>query len=728
MKPLLTLIAISIALSVSAQQPMCATGERTDEIVAYLKDRADHERHDRAHVDSSTLSLHDGTFVMSGASGVLMDAHYDDLGGSTIEFQPVDATHYTLRHVAFSYIDPQSAPLRDFSIPGAHYVAFKPQSTSLMLFGQSVSTLYLSEFNAIHLKVPDDVTTEQIDAIHAFAQRDAIISPLLITTARPSRLAWPTLYAEEHDGSVIVTWRSEKGDIFGYDVQARLFSDGRIDFTYRSARAMRWGTPIISAGSPNSLRTTPIAAQGDPANDISTPSNTALKPMVDIVNTDISRVNDSDILRVQLKMAATIDRTKLASSEFLRYIIVFGQTGSAFFDVKADGSTQTAPIGTGFIVNDNTATYAGDTVTFYVSQSSLPVATGSVAFQALTRVGSSTTYDIAHLTPTLSPAPNTFARDLSATSDGTSLELPISEPFTLGALNPGQAWALVKAQYPASDADIDALAVYQTFYTDLIFYAGAYSASGNPQVDGIAMPSTTYGSAIARRANVMHMNTLGYGWNATDDNSGHVIMHEFGHRWLYFVRIKDATSNTSSALNPVSAHPAEYIDTPAAFRVHNDYDASVMGGGVFTPNSDGSFHVRAANYGYSWTDLYLMGFADASEVPPWFYVANSSPALGPEYYPPDNINVTGLRTDVNVQQIIDALGPRKPAMADSPKKFHVLFALVTDDGVDATPDDLAAVKKIRDLFETNFNIATGGRAEVRTDFAPPQSKRHGASH
>ena len=224
----------------------------------------------------------------------------------------------------------------------------------------------------------------------------------------------------------------------------------------------------------------------------------------------------------------------------------------------------------------------------------------------------------------------------------------------------------------------------------------------------------------------MHMNTLGYGWNATDQLSSHVIMHEFGHRWLYFLRIKEGDAITSS-LNPVSAHPAQYIDTPAAFQVFNGDDASVMGGGVFTPNSDGTFHVRAANFGYSWTDLYLMGFASPTEVTPWFYIANSSPALGPEYYPPDNINVSGARTDVSVQQIIDALGPRKPSMENSPKSFRVLFVLVTDDGVDATPDQLASVKNVRQLFEKNFKIATGGRAEVHTDYSPIAHRR-GVGH
>src|SRR6185369_15915826 len=168
----------------------------------------------------------------------------------------------------------------------------------------------------------------------------------------------------------------------------------------------------------------------------------------------------------------------------------------------------------------------------------------------------------------LAPPQRIITQDLSAIDDGTSLELPIAEPFTLPVLNPSTVWTILKSRYPVSDNDIDAIAVYQSFYTDIIFYAGAYSASGNPQVDGIATASTTYGSSAAKRTNVMHLNTLGYGWNSTDELSSHVIMHEFGHRWLYFIRIKEGDSVTS-VLNPVSAHPAQYISTPAAFPVYN---------------------------------------------------------------------------------------------------------------------------------------------------------------
>jgi hypothetical protein len=93
---------------------------------------------------------------------------------------------------------------------------------------------------------------------------------------------------------------------------------------------------------------------------------------------------------------------------------------------------------------------------------------------------------------------------------------------------------------------------------------------------------------------------------------------------------------------------------------------------------------------------------------------------------PRVLPVSGQEHDVTFDQLVAALGPRKPAMADSPKSFRVLFALVTDDGT-ATAEELASVHNIRNLFEANFKTATGGRAEVRTDYATVP-RRRGVSH
>ena len=118
-----------------------------------------------------------------------------------------------------------------------------------------------------------------------------------------------------------------------------------------------------------------------------------------------------------------------------------------------------------------------------------------------------------------------------------------------------------------------------------------------------------------------------------------------------------------------------------------------------------------------------MGLAAAEEVASWFYVANTAPRLGPEYYPPDRIAVQGDRRNVTIDQVIAALGPRRPSSAESPRRFRVLFVLVTDDDADANADAVARMTHSRRVFERDFRLATGGRAEVITEFGSSIRRR-----
>ncbi|HET8774327.1 MAG TPA: hypothetical protein VFP80_11065, partial [Thermoanaerobaculia bacterium] len=209
-------------------------------------------------------------------------------------------------------------------------------------------------------------------------------------------------------------------------------------------------------------------------------------------------------------------------------------------------------------------------------------------------------------------------------------------------------------------------------------------------------------------------------YSSVEERAGHVMLHEFGHRWLYnFPILEDG--DESYALNPVSSHPAAYVHTPAAFPVHGVNEASVMGGAYFSPQSDGSYRAHVANYGYSWTDLYLMGLAAPEEVPPWFYLAGT--ALPREYWPEEGAIANGEKRDVEVGQIIAANGPRKPSSAISQRQFRVLFVLVTENGVEATEAEVAKLNHWRDLMEHNFTLATGGRGSVVTTFVRPARRR-----
>ena len=216
------------------------------------------------------------------------------------------------------------------------------------------------------------------------------------------------------------------------------------------------------------------------------------------------------------------------------------------------------------------------------------------------------------------------------------------------------------------------------------------------------------------------MNQLTYNYSAAETTASKLLLHEFGHRWLYFFRIAE-NGSADYVLNPVSPHPAAYVHTASAFPVYGEHESSVMGGAYFTPQTDGSYVAHAANMGYSWTDLYLMGLAAPEEVPPWFYLAGTN--LPREYWPTEGAIANGEKREVQLSQIVAVHGARKPSTALSQRQFRVLFILVTEDGVEATDAEVAKLNEWRMLMERNFATATGGRGKLVTTFVRPAKRR-----
>jgi hypothetical protein len=223
------------------------------------------------------------------------------------------------------------------------------------------------------------------------------------------------------------------------------------------------------------------------------------------------------------------------------------------------------------------------------------------------------------------------------------------------------------------------------------------------------------------------MNRIGYRWNADLPRSYHVLSHEFGHRWLYFIDI-DKGSGPSSVLQPLGGHPAQYVHTPAAFEVYGAGDSSTMGGAKFDDRGGGIFSVPPdwGYYGYSWHELYLMGLAAPDEVDDWYYVDNSSPQLGGAYYPQPGITVSGTRRNVSIDDVIRAMGPRSPTVATSRKSFKVVFVLLGVPGTDPSAAAIEGLDEQRAWFERQFRVATGHRADVYTTLSPV--RRRGVRH
>ena len=715
--PAVLLLALALSSTALADEPMCGSSPELD-----LRLRALHERTSKLpllRAAGSGMTVRDGAFYVQADERIAYGGNALDLEGQSLVFEP-RGNGYALDRQSLRYAAPAGEPLVDFEPKSGspwHYVA-RDLPFAFPVFGRTVTRVYLSAFNGIHLDPPVEEGSTQFDALDAAARPIAVLSPLMITNRKPRQLAYPRVWVDDTADRVTITWRSTAGDTFGYDVQAELHRDGRVVFSYASIRNMKWGAPVIAPGISAATARRTLTAADDAAGDVS-PTFGAVGTMLDVRRAELFRVAETDLFGVRMKLGASVDLSKIAEGQTLRYGATIEDV-VAVLDVTRAGWSVGTWFGSRLVPNGAAGRVSGDTIEIYGIQ---PPEWGGYpqslrAFSGTT--APSRNADSVSTVVTFDAPQRRTGNDLSAVAEGGELALPIAEAFVLPVFDPYAVWERLQPAYALSDDDVDAVAMYQTFYNDIIFYAGAYATVGNPKVDGIAPASPWYGPGVRRTTGLLHMNQLTYNYNAAAETASKVILHEFGHRWLYFFSILEGGS-VSRVLNPVSAHPAAYVHTPAAFPVYGEGESSVMGGAVFTQQGDGSYVAHAANMGYSWTDLYLMGLAAQQEVAPWFYLANTT--LPREYWPPEGAVVTGDKREVKLSQLISIHGPRDPSAAVSQRAFKVLFVLVTEPGREPTDAEVAKLNEWRALLERNFSLATGGRGRVETTWVRPARRR-----
>jgi hypothetical protein len=188
-----------------------------------------------------------------------------------------------------------------------------------------------------------------------------------------------------------------------------------------------------------------------------------------------------------------------------------------------------------------------------------------------------------------------------------------------------------------------------------------------------------------------------------------VLAHETGHRWLARLQFSDVNRQISDQLlGRQLAHWSFFMDS----------DGSVMEGNEIEDEGGGVFRTASSTEKYSRVDLYAMGLATAAEVPSWFYVEAPISDHDREDGPSVGVTFNGTRRDVLIQHVIDALGPRVPAAADSPRLHRQAYVFVRRAGAVPGPQDLARLARIREEFGPYFNRATENRMTVRTTLTP----------
>lgn len=184
-----------------------------------------------------------------------------------------------------------------------------------------------------------------------------------------------------------------------------------------------------------------------------------------------------------------------------------------------------------------------------------------------------------------------------------------------------------------------------------------------------------------------------------------ILAHETGHRWLAKLLFRGADRTISDALlGRQRAHWSFFMDS----------DGSVMEGNEIEDQRGGVFRTGSTAERYSRLDLYAMGLATDADVPPWFFIESPISTRTRETAPIAGITINGTRRDVLIQDVIDAMGPRVPSAADSPRVHRQAFVFVRRVGAFQDPQDLTRLGRIRDQWPAFFSRATENRMTVQT--------------
>src|SRR5688572_8646798 len=128
-----------------------------------------------------------------------------------------------------------------------------------------------------------------------------------------------------------------------------------------------------------------------------------------------------------------------------------------------------------------------------------------------------------------------------------------------------------------------------------------------------------------------------------------------------------------------ATHWPQGVSTPSPFPYSRPVEASIMGGSNWKDNGDGTFTLLANGTmnpasGFSYLELYFMGFLPPSEVPDFFVLRNQR-MVGRT--PEGNAIYSGEKVPITIQDVIAHNGPRLPPFDISQKAHNTAMVAVT---------------------------------------------------
>lgn len=667
-----------------------------------------------AELDAGGVRLRDGIWIVDSDDTMLYHDDPADLEGTSLRFTP-NGGGYDVSVEPIQY-DTDLGLHGIVDAPSRIYAIVTLSNFNFPIGGSAYGQLFVGTDLAVRTQTPAGAGIFEWDQYSVpaagadlFQDRVDRLSPLFY--ARSSNQG-RNIFFRDTPEKLLITWMTSldpASETFHVDVQAALYPDGSILYSYRSLKNVDNGSPQVFAG---------IQAWIDGFQQkasVSDPVDAGLAA-ADVVQVTVDEDPASDLIHVRATMAGDIPSS---SADRIFYKLSLSQGGErkyflfTYVDSQGVNSLWNVPESVGGVVREGPTTIDGPSWDVLFSLSELPdLTTGPVEVEVATEQ-LETELDSVTVTPSISGGP-TLARDYTAEAPFSSSR-PIFESFLFPWFIPVAAKDKLFAHTGWDETLVDGVPMYQSFFTDLNLWVpgGAYYTYGNCAAANMGQCDPS----IPIRPGLLNMNRPNAAnWNFQGNPSRFTVLsHELGHHWLQKIDI-DEGSGPTDVLNPESTHPAAYVYAEALADLVFFEDASVMGGAFWVDNGDGTFSTQPAYtfYSYAGFELYLMGMMAPSEVPDWYYIANANPPQPNSYWPQPNTTVTGTRRDVSIDMVIDAMGERSPAYPDERRDLFVPMVLVVRPGEEPSEDDWDFMMDVRDPWRDAFRIQTFQRGSVTT--------------
>jgi hypothetical protein len=626
-----------------------------------------------------------------------------NLAGKTITFTRTGSSSFRSETSALQFDDDRGAQLTLSS--ATRSTTYTIHAFDFPFYGTSTHTLYISQLFAIYLSPPPALpggSFVQYTDADLIAQTTPVVAPLLTTPRGEGSFLAPKVYAKESSDHVQFTWFEPTR---GVDVQAVLFKSGDIRFSYRGIGQTHGGAVVITSGNESWRQVTASVSATDGTNDFITSAPAATAGMTDITRVEIGRIAHSNIAQMTITTRQAVDLSQLPQGFSVHLTLGSG----ASTETLADAWFQPGQALHGRIESNHVVLLL-DAKRFETAFS------GDLTLL----LGRNTGTDTATFHASLDAPSRSVRTDFASATSVSSFSGPIQDAFVLPPVDPMKAWTRLRDELQLDPATIDGVAVYEDM-DSLNDFASPATYPGNAGADGISS-DPTMSSQLPHAPAVMGLGRILQTSNASDFYTSFLLLHELGHHWLFWAGHTNAPGKPQDAITLFGGHPSPALNAPAAFNYATSYDNDPMGARVYFDNHDGTFTTPPddSDVGYSWLSLYLMGLASADEVPPFYYLTDLP--MDASEIPPD-FTFSATRNDLTIANVIERMGPRKPAYPDTQRVFRVLFVLVYEPSQPPRDGDIGAMQHYADLLRVRFKIATGGRASILTDFEPQYPRR-----